>query len=134
MTVHSFSEGVAVGSAFAGGIALATFVTVAIAVHNIPEGLAISAVLRPQGASIPACAGWSIFSSLPQPVMAVPAFLFVEAFRPALPYAMGFAAGAMLLMVLHELLPGAYEDGRRQQVGLLVSLSLFAMMLFQRFL
>lgn len=134
MTVHSFSEGVAVGSAFAGGIALAAFVTAAIAVHNIPEGLAISAVLRPQGMSLAACAGWSIFSSLPQPVMAVPAYLFVQAFRPALPYAMGFAAGAMILMVLYDLLPEAYQDGRRHAVGLLVSVSLFGMILFQRFL
>jgi len=134
MTVHSVSEGVAVGASFAGGAALATFVTVAIAVHNIPEGLAISAVLRPQGKSLWACAGWSVFSSLPQPIMAVPAFLFVESVRPALPYAMGFAAGAMVLMVLQELLPEAYEEGRRSVVGLLVSLTLFAMILFQHFL
>ncbi len=132
MTAHSFAEGVAVGSAFAGSVSLATFVTVAIAVHNIPEGLAISAVLRPQGASLAACAGWSVFSSLPQPLMAVPSFLFVEAFRPALPYALGFAAGAMALMVLYDLLPEAFQDGRRHAVGLLVSTSLFAMILFQR--
>ena len=113
---------------------MATFVTIAIAVHNIPEGLAITAVMRPEGASISKAAGWSIFSSLPQPLMAVPAFLFVERFRPALPYAMGFAAGAMLLMVLLELLPEAYEEGRRPVVGLLVTLTLFAMILFQHFI
>ncbi len=134
MTIHSVAEGVAVGAAFAGGATLAAFVTIAIAVHNIPEGLAITAVMRPQGASIPKAAAWSVFSSLPQPIMAVPAFLFVEAFRPALPYAMGFAAGAMLLMVLLELLPEAYEEGRRPVVGLLVSLTLFAMILFQHFI
>ncbi|MEZ4423880.1 MAG: ZIP family metal transporter [Gemmatimonadota bacterium] len=134
MTVHSVSEGVAVGASFAGGAALATLITIAIAVHNIPEGLAISAVLRPQGQSVLACAGWSVFSSLPQPLMAVPAFLFVEAFRPALPYAMGFAGGAMVLMVLYELLPEAYEDGRRASIGLVVSVTLFAMILFQQLL
>jgi zinc transporter ZupT len=134
MAVHSFAEGVAVGAAFAGGITLATFVTVAIAVHNIPEGLAISAVLRPRGMSIAACAGWSVVSSLPQPLMAVPSFVFVEAFRPSLPYALGFAAGAMVLMVLLELLPEAYERGRRAPVGMLLSLSLIAMLLFQRYL
>ncbi|MEZ4414801.1 MAG: ZIP family metal transporter [Gemmatimonadota bacterium] len=134
MTVHSFSEGVAVGASFAGGAALATLITIAIAVHNIPEGLAISAVLRPQGQSVLACAWWSIFSSLPQPLMAVPAFLFVEAFHPSLPYAMGFAGGAMVLMVLYELLPEAYEEGRRASVGLVVSLTLFAMILFQEWL
>ncbi len=134
MTVHSFAEGVAVGASFVGGLTLATFITVAIAVHNIPEGLAITAVLRPRGVSVPAAAGWSVFSSLPQPLMAVPAFLFVEAFQPALPYALGFAGGAMLLMVLNELLPEAYQEGHRPVVGLLVSSSLFAMILFQQLL
>jgi zinc transporter ZupT len=134
MAVHSFAEGVAVGAAFAGGLTLAAFVTIAIAIHNIPEGLAISAVLRPRGRSIAACAGWSVFSSLPQPLMAVPAFVFVEAFRPSLPYALGFAAGAMVLMVLLELLPESYEHGRRAPIGILLSLSLVGMLLLQRYL
>ena len=134
MTVHSFSEGVAVGVSFGGGVTLATVITVAIAVHNIPEGLAISAVLRPRGVSVWKCAAWSVFSSLPQPLMAVPAFLFVEVFRPALPYGIGFAAGAMVFMVLVELLPEAYETERKPTVALLVSLALVGMVLFQRVL
>lgn len=134
MTAHSFSEGVAVGVAFGGGSALALAITVAIAVHNIPEGLAISAVLRPRGSSLAACAAWSIVSSLPQPMMAVPAFLFVEAFGAALPYGLGFAAGAMVFMVLVELLPEAYERTRTPAVALLVSLTMVAMVLFQRYL
>lgn len=134
MTVHSFSEGVAVGVAFGGGMALATAITVAIAVHNIPEGLAISAVMRPRGASLVACAWWSVFSSLPQPVMAVPAYLFVETVRPALPYGIGFAAGAMVYMVLVELLPEAYDQARRAPVALTVSLTLVGMVLFQQYL
>jgi len=134
MTVHSFSEGVAVGVAFGGGEKLAALITIAIAVHNIPEGLAISAVMRPKGASVAACALWSIFSSVPQPLMAVPAFLFVEAFRPVLPYGLGFAAGAMVFMVFLELLPEAYEEAGRPAVGLLVSLTLGAMILFQRYI
>ena len=80
------------------------------------------------------CAGWSIFSSLPQPLMAVPAFLFVEKFSAALPYGLGFAAGAMVFMVLIELLPEAYEQARRAPVATLASLTLIAMMLFQRYL
>lgn len=134
MTVHSFAEGVAIGASFAGGLALATIITAAIAVHNVPEGLAISAVLRPQGASIAACAGWSIFSSLPQPLMAVPAFLFVDTFRPTLPYGVGFAAGAMVFMVFVELLPEAFENARRPAVGLLATSALIAMILFQAYL
>jgi zinc transporter ZupT len=132
MTVHSISEGVAVGAAFGGGMRLAFVITAAIAVHNIPEGLAISAVLRPRGMSVAACAGWSVFSSLPQPFMAVPAFLFIDTFRPALPYGIGFAAGAMVFMVLVELLPEAYEHGPRHATALIVSLTLVAMMLFQQ--
>ncbi len=134
MTVHSFSEGVAVGAAFGGGMRLAFVITVAIAIHNIPEGLAISAVLRPRGASVAACAGWSVFSSLPQPIMAVPAFLFVEAVHPALPYGIGFAAGAMTFMVLAELLPDAYEHGSRPVTALTVSVSVVLMILFQQYL
>jgi ZIP family zinc transporter len=132
MTLHSFSEGVAVGVSFGGGRDLATLITLAIAVHNVPEGLAISAVMRPKGSSILACAGWSVFSSLPQPLMAVPAFLFVEVFRPVLPYGLGFAAGAMVFMVFLELLPEAYEAAGKTQVGLVVSAALWAMILFQR--
>lgn len=134
MTVHSFSEGVAVGVSFGGGVTLATLITVAIAVHNIPEGVAITAVMRPRGVSVPACAGWSVISSLPQPLMAVPAFLFVEAFRPGLPWGLGFAAGAMIFMVLVELLPEAFQEGHRSEVATLTTLSILAMVLFQRFL
>ncbi|MCP4203944.1 MAG: ZIP family metal transporter [bacterium] len=134
MTVHSFSEGVAIGSSFAGGLTFASLITVAIAVHNIPEGLAISAVMRPRGSSVAACAGWSVFSSLPQPLMAVPAFLFVDAFAPALPYGIGFAAGAMFYMVFVELLPEAYEQAPRPLVSLVTSVALVAMLLFQRFI
>lgn len=134
MTVHSFAEGVAVGTAFGGGESLATLITLAIAVHNVPEGLAISAVLRPRGTSLLACAGWSVFSSLPQPLLAVPAYLLVESFAPVLPYGLGFAAGAMVFMVLLELLPEAYGEVPRLHIGVLTSLSLVAMVLFQRLL
>lgn len=134
MTVHSFAEGVAVGVSFGGGITLGAVITVAIAIHNIPEGVAISAVLRPQGVSVTRCAGWSVLSSLPQPLMAVPAFLFVETFRIALPYGLGFAAGAMVLMVLVELLPEAYEHGDRAQVATVAVASAVGMVLFQQWL
>jgi zinc transporter ZupT len=134
MTVHSFAEGVAVGVSFGGGITLGAVITAAIALHNVPEGVAISAVLRPQGVSVARCAAWSVFSSLPQPLMAVPAFLFVETFRVALPYGLGFAAGAMIFMVLVELLPEAYEHGDRAQVATLATGSAVAMVLFQQWL
>jgi len=131
MTVHSFTEGVGVGVSFGGGEALGLFVTIAIAVHNIPEGLAISLVLIPRGVVTWKAAGWSVFSSLPQPLMAVPAFLLVETFRPVLPLGLGFAAGAMLWMVFSELLPEAIEDASHNTVAVTVTLSTLAMIAFQ---
>jgi zinc transporter, ZIP family len=110
MTVHSFSEGVGVGVSYGGGAALGIFITIAIAIHNIPEGLAISLVLVPRGTPVLAAAGWSIFTSLPQPLVAAPAFLFVEAFRPFLPVGFGFAAGAMTWLVFAELVPDARRE------------------------
>jgi ZIP family zinc transporter len=112
MTVHSFSEGVGVGVAYGGGAALGIFITIAIAVHNIPEGLAISLVLVPRGTTVLSAAGWSIFTSLPQPLVAAPAYLFVEAFKPILPAGFGFAAGAMSWLVFAELLPDARREMR----------------------
>jgi ZIP family zinc transporter len=73
MTVHSFAEGIGGGVSFGGGEALGAFITASITFHNIPEGLAISLVLVPHGVSAWRAAGWSVFSSLPQPLMAVPA-------------------------------------------------------------
>jgi len=118
MTVHSAAEGIGVGAAFGDGATLGVLITVAIAIHNIPEGLAISLVLVPRGSSVANAAGWSIFSSLPQPLLAVPAFLFVDAFTSILPVGLGFAAGAMVWMVVGELLPEALATAPRHVVVL----------------
>ena len=131
MTVHSFTEGVGVGVSFGGGVDLGLFITLAIAVHNIPEGLAISLVLVPRGVGWSRAAFWSVFSSLPQPLMAVPAFIFVETFRPLLPFGLGFAAGAMIWMVFSELMPDALEDASSNLVAIIVTLSILAMLAFQ---
>ncbi len=131
MTLHSFTEGIGVGVSFGGGEALGLFITAAIAVHNIPEGLAISLVLVPRGVPWWKAGGWSIFSSLPQPLMAVPAFLLVEVFQPFLPVGLGFAAGAMLWMVFAELIPDALKDAPHDLVAATVTLSVSAMVAFQ---
>lgn len=131
MTVHSIAEGVGVGAAFGGSETLGILIAVAIAVHNIPEGLAISLVLVPRGTSVRTAAGWSIFSSLPQPLLAVPAFLFVDAFEGLLPVALGFAAGAMIWMVLRELLPEALSQASRRAVAGTALAAFVAMLAFQ---
>jgi zinc transporter, ZIP family len=131
MTVHSFTEGVGIGVSFGGGEALGLFISLALAVHNVPEGLAISLVLVPRGVGWVRAAWWSVFSSLPQPLMAVPAFLFVELFRPLLPYGLGFAAGAMIWMVFSELVPDALEETTSNLVAVVVTVSVLAMVAFQ---
>jgi zinc transporter ZupT len=134
MTVHSVAEGIGVGAAFGGGETLGILIAVAIAVHNIPEGLAISLVLVPRGTSVHSAAGWSIFSSLPQPLLAVPAFLFVDAFEGVLPAALGFAAGAMAWMVARELLPDAVRQAPVRVVAATAIGSFAAMLAFQAIL
>lgn len=131
MTAHSFTEGVGLGVAFGGGADLGIFITAAIAVHNIPEGLAISLVLVPRGVGVGRAILWSVFSSLPQPLMAVPAYLFVETFAPLLSYGLGFAAGAMAWMVFAELLPDARKEAPACLVATVVALSICAMVAFQ---
>lgn len=111
MTAHSAAEGIGVGVSYGGGEKLGILITLLIALHNIPEGLAIGSVLVPRGATILAAVWWSIFSSLPQPLLAPFAYLFVEQFRAALPAGLGFAAGAMIWMVWSELLPELRSSG-----------------------
>lgn len=131
MTVHSAAEGVGVGVSFGGGGELGTFVTAAIAAHNVPEGLAISLVLVPRGVGVVQAAGWSIFSSLPQPLLAVPAFVFVTAFQPLLSVGLGLAAGAMIWMAVGELLPDALDDASGEAVATALVLAVAAMLAFQ---
>lgn len=131
MTAHSFAEGIGVGVSFGGGEELATYISSAIAIHNIPEGLAIALILVPMGTPVWKAALWAIFSSLPQPLMAVPSYLFVEAFEPLLPIGFGIAAGAMIWMVFAELVPEANEDASGAHVGTAVTASFIAMMAFQ---
>ena len=131
MTLHSAAEGVGVGVAYAGEGNLGQFITAAIAVHNIPEGLAIALVLVPRGAKVWQAAGWSVFSSLPQPLLAVPAFMFVTVFTPFLPIGLGLAAGAMIWMTLSELIPEALENATSPMIASAVTMSIAGMMVFE---
>jgi zinc transporter ZupT len=133
MTAHSFAEGVGVGVAFGGTGELGAFITTATAIHNIPEGLAICLVLIPGGTSILKASLWSIFTSLPQPLMAVPAYLFVRVFEPLLPFGLGLAAGAMIWMVFAELIPDALKNAPGSSIGIAVALAMTALFSFQHF-
>ena len=131
MTAHSAAEGIGVGVAYGGGEELGVATTAAIAVHNIPEGLAIALVLVPRGISVLHAAGWAIVSSLPQPLLAVPAFLLVDQASALLPVGLGFAAGAMIWMALRELAPEARRHLPWPRVAALGAVACGAMVLFQ---
>ncbi len=131
MTAHSFAEGIGVGVSYGGSQDLGVFISAAIAVHNVPEGLAIALILVPRGMSVLKAAGWSIFSSLPQPIMAVPAYMFVSTFETILPFGLGLAAGAMIWMVFAELMPDANKALDPASIGVVVVLAFLAMMVFQ---
>ncbi|KDO29877.1 hypothetical protein SPRG_04944 [Saprolegnia parasitica CBS 223.65] len=112
MTLHSISEGIGVGVSFGGegGDRRGLLVSLTLAIHNIPEGLAICLVLIPRGLKLLPATVWCILSSMPQPLFAVPSFLFVETFLPILPAGLGFAGGAMAFVAICELLPESLED------------------------
>jgi zinc transporter ZupT len=111
MFVHSLPEGIAIGVAYGSGEpGFGLYMAVAITIHNIPEGLAIGVPMRSEGLSVGRASFWAIISSLPQPIGALPALLAVWAFQPLLPYLLGFAAGAMMFLVLAEMLSEALEQ------------------------
>ncbi|KAK7294907.1 hypothetical protein RJT34_17806 [Clitoria ternatea] len=125
MTLHSFGEGSGVGVSFAGskGFTQGLLVTLAIAVHNIPEGLAVSMVLASRGVSPQNAMLWSVITSLPQPIVAVPSFICADAFSKFLPFCTGFAAGCMIWMVVAEVLPDAFKEASPSQVASAATLS-----------
>lgn len=131
MTAHSFAEGIGVGVSFGGRQGFGELISSAIAIHNIPEGVAIALVMIPRGVSKLKAALWSIFSSLPQPLMAVPAFLFVLVFEPLLPIGLGLAAGAMVYMVFVELMPEAFEHVKPITAVPICLIATVAMLAFQ---
>ncbi|KAL0377150.1 UNVERIFIED_CONTAM: putative zinc transporter [Sesamum calycinum] len=125
MTLHSFGEGSGVGVSFAGskGLSQGILVTLAIAVHNIPEGLAVSMVLASRGVSPQNAMLWSVITSLPQPIVAVPSFMCADAFNKFLPFATGFAAGCMIWMVMAEVLPDGFKEASPSHVASAATLS-----------
>lgn len=133
--VHSLPEGLAIGTAWASTTAgLSAFVVAAIGVQNVPEGTATAIPLKLAGYG-----AWRQFwaatlTSLPQPIGAIAAYLAVEEITGLLPLSFAFAAGAMLVLVVVELLPAALRERPRSgaaagiAVGAVVMLALGAVL------
>jgi ZIP family zinc transporter len=111
--IHSLPEGFAVGTAFASDRSgLSLFVIVAIAIQNVPEGTSVAIPMQEAGFGAARQFWAAVATSAPQPVGALIAFLAVEAVSGLLPFSFAFAAGAMLALVVAEILPQAYAQPR----------------------
>lgn len=114
ITIHNIPEGLAVGVAFGalanGGDAPTTLVAamvlaLGIGVQNFPEGAAVSIPLRGEGMSRAKSFWYGQLSAIVEPIFAVIGALLVTVMQPILPYALAFAAGAMIFVVVEELIP-----------------------------
>jgi len=113
LLVHSFPEGLAMGTAFASNTAgLGLYVIVAIALQNVPEGTSVAIPMQAAGFSRAQQFWAAVVTSVPQPIAAVLAYLLVETVDSLLPLSFAFAAGAMLSLVALELLPQALTRSR----------------------
>lgn len=135
MFVHSIPEGVAVGvgytseTVYANG--LGNYIALAIALHNIPEGFAVAVPMRAAGASIHRCFWAAFLTSVPQPLAAVPAGYISWIFQPLMPLLMGFAAGAMIFLVILELIPESLESTTHSRAAWSFTLGFCGMILIQ---
>ena len=113
VTMHNIPEGLAVGVCFAGAIAENAGITIAgaialaigIAVQNIPEGAIISMPLKAQGMSKIKAFVYGMMSGIVEPIGAVITLLVTGTIEIVLPYLLSFAAGAMIYVVVEELIP-----------------------------
>lgn len=119
ITLHNIPEGLAVGVAFGAAaaglpwatLAAATALAVGIGIQNFPEGLAVSMPLRREGMSRLKSFWYGQLSGVVEPVAGVLGAGAVLLVRPILPYALSFAAGAMIFVVVEELIPESQRGG-----------------------
>jgi len=118
IALHNIPEGLAVGVLFGGvaaGIPEATIggavaLALGIGIQNFPEGLAVSMPLRRHGVSKFKCFWYGQLSAIVEPIAAVLGAFAVTFFQPILPYALAFAAGAMIFVVVEEVIPETQRD------------------------
>ena len=119
ITLHNIPEGLAVGVAFGGVIAgvpaaslgAAMALSIGIAIQNFPEGIAVAMPLRAEGMSAGRSFWYGQLSAAVEPVAAVTGAATVAYSAPMLPFALSFAAGAMVYVVVEELIPGSHNNG-----------------------
>ena len=124
VTLHNIPEGMAVGVVYAGFLSGNTQITAAsalalslgIAIQNFPEGAIISMPLRAEGESKSKAFLGGVLSGVVEPIGAVLTLLAAQLVIPALPYLLSFAAGAMLYVVVEELIP-EMSQGRHSNLG-----------------
>ena len=124
VTLHNIPEGMAVGVVFAGMLSQKTEITVAgafalsvgIAIQNFPEGAIISMPLKSEGTGKGKAFLYGMLSGAVEPVAAVITILLAGFITLVLPYLLSFAAGAMLYVVVEELIPEASE-GEHSNIG-----------------
>lgn len=124
VTLHNIPEGMAVGVVFAGMISGNTSITLAgafalaigIAIQNFPEGAIISMPLKSEGMSKGRAFAYGTLSGAVEPVAAVITILLTGVIEPLLPYLLSFAAGAMIYVVVEELIPEA-QSGEHTNMG-----------------
>jgi len=118
ITLHNIPEGLAVGVIFGGvaagipeaSIAGAVALALGIGIQNFPEGIAVSMPMRRHGVSRFKSFWYGQLSAIVEPVAAVIGAIAVTFFTPLLPYALAFAAGAMIFVVVEEVIPETQQD------------------------
>lgn len=136
VAIHNFPEGAACGAILAGVLTGETNVTMAgavalsigIGIQNIPEGAIISLPLRSEGMHKGKAFGYGVLSGIVEPIGAVLAILLASLVNPVLPYMLSFAAGAMIYVVVEELIPEA-SQGEHSNLGTIAFALGFALMM-----